>query len=152
MSSLKVLRRLQRSTLASACFLVAGLGAFLLSVAAERAASGGALQVEAPVRDLGELVPQDEVQVAFSVTNQSGNPIKLLGVSGFCVSWGCVYATDFPIRLAAHASTTFKLRLRPKSDQSSDGFVADVVLFSDAPGCERTPLRIKGRVLHAADH
>lgn len=152
MPTLTVFRGKQRPLFASACcFLVVGSSALLLGGAAERSAAEGTLRVEPRIRDLGDLAPGVEIPIGITVTNLSGKPVKLLGISGFCVSWGCVFASDFPLRLAPHDSTTFDLHLRPKAAGFSGTFVADVVLFADAPGRERTPLRVTGNVVHGAE-
>jgi hypothetical protein len=131
--------------------LLFGLGAWLLGGTSEPIASEGALRVEPRVKDLGDLAPGAEVPVSFSVTNLSSKPVKLLGVPGFCVSWGCVYATGFPVRVSPRTSTTFSLHIRPNTCESADKFAFEIALCTDAPGRERTPLRITGRVVPLAE-
>jgi hypothetical protein len=141
-----------------ACFFSAltsllffGMGALLLGRTSERIASEGSLRVESQTRALGDLAPGAEVPVTFTVTNLSSRSVKLLGVPGFCVSWGCVYATDFPVRVSPHTSATFSLHLRPNTRESPGEFAFEVVLYTDVPGRERIPLRIAGRVVPLAE-
>jgi len=136
---------------ALASLLLFGLGALLVGGASERIASERGLRVEPRMWALGDLAPGAEVPLNFTVTNPSSRPVKLLGISGFCVSWGCVSATGFPVRVAPHSSARLGLHLRPSTGGFSGEFVTEVTLFSDAPGREQTLLRINGRVVRPAE-
>ncbi len=137
---------------ALASLLLFGLGALLLGGASERIAPERGPRVEPRMWALGDLAPGAAVPVNFTVTNTSSRPVKLLGISGFCVSWGCVSAaTGFPVRVAPHGSATVGLHLRPSTGGFSGEFATEVILFSDAPGREQTPLRINGRVVRPAE-
>jgi hypothetical protein len=151
MTRLTVFLRLACFLSALTSLLLFGLGALLLGGTSERIAFEGVLRVEPRMRALGDLAPGVEVPVPFTVTNLSSRPVKLLGVPGFCVSWGCISATGFPIRVPPHTSSTFSLHLRPNTRGFSGEVAFDIVLYTDAPGRERTPLRIAGRVLPLAE-
>jgi hypothetical protein len=151
MSRLTVFPRLACFFSALTSLLLFGMGALLLGRTSERIVSEGSLRVEPRMRALGDLAPGAEVPLPFVVTNLSSRPIKLLGVPGFCVSWGCVSSTDFPVRVPPHTSSTFSLHLRTSTRGFSGEFAFEVVLCTDAPGRERTPLQIAGRVLPSAE-
>jgi uncharacterized protein (DUF58 family) len=151
MPTLTVLLRLTCILAALTSLLLFGFGALLLGGQFESVASIGALRVEPRVRDLGDLAGGEEVSIPFSVTNSSSRPVKLLGVPGFCVPWGCVSAGDFPVHVAPRSSSKFNLRLRPQSRKSTGEFNLDVVLYTDAPGRELTPLRMTGRIVPSGE-
>jgi hypothetical protein len=150
MSRLRVFLRLACFVSALTSLLLFGLSALVLSRPPERIEMEGTLRVEPQMRNLGDLVPGVEIPVPFTVTNLSSKPVKLLGVPGFCVSWGCVFATDFPVRVSPHTSTTFSIHIRPNTRGLSGELAFGVVLYTDAPGREQTPLRIAGRVVPLA--
>lgn len=104
------------------------------------------LQVEPRTKFLKELTSGHDTIVVFNVANTSLSPIRLLGlgVPMFCTEWGCIGATDLPLRLPPRSSSKFSMNLRLRSHGHSRSFSCDVILYSDAPGHEQTPLRIVG--------
>lgn len=151
MTRLTVFLRLACFLSALASMLLFGLGALLLGGPSQRIAMEGTLRVEPQMRDLGDLAPGVEISVPFTVTNLSSKPVKLLGVPGFCVSWGCVYVTDFPVRVSPRTSTTFNLHVQTSARGVRGKIAFSVVLYTDAPGREQTPLRISGTVVPSAE-
>jgi hypothetical protein len=133
----------------SCCLLILSLGAFLLGTKPPGIGEGGTLQVEQRSVSLGGLPPGVEVPVTFAATNRTGEPIKLLGVSQLCTSWGCVYweRTAFPVWVAPCSTSTFRLKLRTRKLGTPVPFNAEVSLYSDAPGSEQTSLRVSGSIV-----
>ena len=115
--------------------------------------------------------------MTFKVMNLSDRPIALLGAEGYCLPWWRSYGVDFPdsmdshvpvptflndaksgwvanvygggfpIRIPPGISKEISLKLRVRDMGYSGEFMGDVILYSDAPGCEQTQLRINGRVV-----
>jgi hypothetical protein len=153
------------------------VGTFLLYRVAEKVTSGGVLRLEPLVRSLGDLPPGAEIPVNFTVTNLLDRPVRLLGAEGVCLPWWHIYGvdfsddtdfpvpvprlpvdgksgwvawvsgTDFPVWVPPASSREFSLRLRVRPMGYSGRFDGKVTLYSDAPGCEQTPLRITGSVV-----
>jgi hypothetical protein len=166
------------SALSSTVFF--GLGAFLLGQTREGDAYGGTLRIDAPIRPRCDMRAGMEIAVAFRVTNMSLRPINLLGVDGLCTpcwpdpvlaalnetefplrtlwvptsgkpgSMPSVCGDGFPFRVSPGSSKEVSLRLRARSTGYTGAFAGECILYSDAPGCERLPLRITGTVVPIA--
>jgi hypothetical protein len=134
------------------CRLFVGFAIVCLVAAAVAFASvrdngrtGNVLRFRSVHQSLGDVPAGVEIPVSFAVTNQCSRSVTLLGASQFCADWGCVYASRFPVTLAPHASKTFSMEVRTR-DQSGE-FAAEVILYSDAPGCGQIALSIAGKIV-----
>ena len=126
--------------------LFLGLAAFLRGGASKGDNSGGVLRVDPAVRSLGMARAGAKIPVTFAVTNTSASAVRLLGIETGCMQWGCVEGTDFPVRIPPSGCIDVTIGFRPPPGASLGPFAGEVKLYSDAPGSERTVLRISGEV------
>jgi hypothetical protein len=127
------------------CFVAAAL---IFARLTDAGVSRGPLRLASVHQSLGDLPPGVEIPVSFTVTNQSSRSVTLLGVSQFCVDWGCVYATGgFPADLAPHTSGTVSMHVRIATRGRTGKFAAEVILYSDCPGLGQTQLTVTGNVV-----
>jgi hypothetical protein len=113
-----------------------------------RGSVGATGLVEQPCASVGPMAHGDEFRINFTATNRSDKSVRLYGVQGFCSDWGCVYGTSsFPLVIGPRASGTVTLIARSKGGSLPGAFNAEVALYSDAPGAERTALRVVGSVV-----
>jgi len=150
MSKLAVSLRLLRFLSISCSLLFFGLAAFLLGHVPEANASGRGLRVEPSLKSLGDFSVGTTVPITFTVTNLSSNPVRLAGIKRVCMRWGCVEGKDFPVSIPPRTSREISLELRNSARKFSGEFAGEIILYSDAPGNEQTPLRLTGRVIRSA--
>lgn len=177
MPRLTVLMRLAWILAAACSLACLGLGTWLLRQTPEGKAEECLLRIHPLKQSLGDLPPGADVPLRFRVTNLSNRPIRLLGAEGHCFPWWRRYGVDFPddtetsipvlsfpaddltgsvawvqvegmpVRVDPGACQEICLSLRVCKVSRSVAILGEVVLYSDAPGCERRSLPIDGRVV-----
>lgn len=100
---------------------------------------GQMVRADRPTRDLGELKPGQEMEVAFDLTNLKGVPVRVVGADCPCPR---LCAKNIPFTIPPRGIAPFKVTFH--APESVREFEESFNVFVDGPG-EPVHLTIVGR-------
>lgn len=101
-----------------------------------------AVKIDQPMRHLGQQPTQEPIDVAFRVTNDSGESIRIMGVAPSCGE-NCCYAPKHssPVVIPAYGNGEYVLQIRVGEPGP---FVCQIPLYLDVGGLTKTIMTIQG--------
>ncbi len=105
-------------------------------------ARGEAILVDERAKMISGVHPGNQIVATYSLTNNSGRPLKLIGVVPSCT---CTTVESLPLTLAPSETKTITARI--KFSEAAPNFSGSMRLFTDEPS---SPEIVLSYTLHAA--
>jgi hypothetical protein len=104
----------------------------------------GLLVVDSAVKSFGDALSGQRVVVAFSLTNQSRQPIRIVGATRVCGRHGCLDIDNLPVDIPPLSGRNIVASVETREPGEFNG---EITLFSDGPGQPTMVLTVYGRVI-----
>jgi Protein of unknown function (DUF1573) len=124
-----------------------GVGAISVFYVTTRDRTGELLRFDERVKSFGHARSGQKAAAIFALTNESGQPIRILGADRFCATHGCLDVSNLPLDIPPNSTRDLVLVVDARRPGEFHGYLT---LFSNCPGQPKTALTVTGTVIEKA--